>query len=383
MPENRILLVDDELPNLQKLRRTFINRYPVLTAGSGVEALGLIREHGDISVIIADQRMPDMTGVELLRRTLAPLPDAVRIILTGYTDADVLMEAINTCKVFRYLVKPWDPPDLLMTVERGLESRHLAVENARIRKELIRRERLAQELEIARDIQRYILPLSGPPLEGYTMAVEYHPAREVGGDLYDFDASSSDSTLQLIVGDVSGKSIPAALYGAVFSGQLRTLFANSMQPDEALAFLNANLVERYRVENFIAVAFLRLDLPTGVGSIANGGMPYPYIMHADGKVEQLSAAGVPLGLLEGSKYDQVPICLGKGDTLILSSDGTTDAMNPAGEIYDPQRFVESLRRHARENLGQCIRNAYLDTVRFTDGAEANDDVTIIGLRRLA
>ena len=125
MEEVKILVVDDEIANLQKLRRTFVDRYPVLAAGSGREALELIRTNDGIAVIIADQRMPDMTGMDLLRQTLRILPDAIRIILTGYTDVDVLMEAINSCKVFRYIVKPWDPPDLLMTVERGIESYRL------------------------------------------------------------------------------------------------------------------------------------------------------------------------------------------------------------------------------------------------------------------
>ena len=189
-------------------------------------------------MIVADQRMPDMTGVEFLRHTLVPLPHAVRIILTGFTDVEVLMEAINSCKVFRYIVKPWDPPDLLMTVERGLEAHQLAVENERFRRELVRRERLARELEIAREIQRYILPPECPSIENYEMAVEYHPAREVGGDLYDFDWDPATGTLQVVIGDVSGKSIPAALYGAVFSGQMRTLFAHSTSPAQMLAFLN-------------------------------------------------------------------------------------------------------------------------------------------------
>ena len=140
----KILVVDDEIANLQKLQRTFVGRYRVLTASSGRQALELIQQNDDIAVIIADQRMPDMTGVDLFRQSLTRLPDAVRIILTGYTDVDVLMAAINSCKVFRYIVKPWDPPDLLMTVERGLESYRLAIENARFRRELIRRERLAR-----------------------------------------------------------------------------------------------------------------------------------------------------------------------------------------------------------------------------------------------
>jgi response regulator RpfG family c-di-GMP phosphodiesterase len=228
MAEETILVVDDEIANLQKLRRAFIHRYRVLAASSGTEALDLVRTNGDIAVIVTDQRMPDMTGVDLLRRTLETLPHAIRIILTGFTDADVLMEAINSCKVYRYIVKPWDPPDLLMTVERGLEAYKLAKENAQFRKELIRRERLARELEIAAEIQRYILPPHTPAVEGYEMAVEYHPALEVGGDLYDLEYDRR--TLQLVIGDVSGKSIPAALYGAVFSGQLRILFSDTPSP---------------------------------------------------------------------------------------------------------------------------------------------------------
>src|SRR5512134_2050207 len=133
----KILVVDDEAANLQKLQRTFVNRFPILAASSGRQALGFVEAHDDIAVIIADQRMPEMTGIELLRRTLSKFPQAIRIILTGYTDVEVLMEAINSCKVFRYIVKPWDPPDLIMTVERGLETQRLAMENERFRQELL------------------------------------------------------------------------------------------------------------------------------------------------------------------------------------------------------------------------------------------------------
>jgi CheY-like chemotaxis protein len=293
MPNETILVVDDETANLQKLRRTFINRYPVLTANSGIEALDLVRGNGEIAVLIADQRMPDMTGVEFLRKTLDILPSAVRIILTGFTDVDVLMEAINSCKVYRYIVKPWDPPDMLITVERGLEAYRLERENEQFRKELVRRERLARELEIASEIQRYILPPVCPELDGYDMSVEYHPAREVGGDLYDFEYDSQ--SLQIVIGDVSGKSIPAALYGAVFSGQLRTVFSNGLSPAKALKLLNENLVARYRSNNYISVAYCSIDPASGTGILANGGMPFPFLVHGD-SVSRLEMPGVPLGL---------------------------------------------------------------------------------------
>jgi sigma-B regulation protein RsbU (phosphoserine phosphatase) len=378
MPEETILVVDDELANLQKLRRTFINRYPVLSANCGSEALELARKNASVAVIIADQRMPDMTGVDLLRKTLDILPHAIRIILTGYTDADVLMEAINSCKVYRYIVKPWEPPDLLMTVERGLETYRLARENELFRKELVRRERLARELEIAREIQRYILPPNAPSIDGYEMAVEYHPAREVGGDLYDFECDSG--TIQIVIGDVSGKSIPAALYGAVFSGQLRALFPAAQSPEQALEFLNSNLVARYQSGNYIAVAYCRLNLSNGSGILANGGMPFPFLVRGN-TVVRMNVAGVPLGLLEETSYTPLEFHLDPGDTLVLFSDGTTDALNRDEHFYDIVRFVESIQRHSAKNVTEMLRSAYSDILEFVGGAELSDDITIVALRR--
>jgi serine phosphatase RsbU (regulator of sigma subunit) len=380
--EHKILVVDDEIANLQKLKRTFINRYPVLSASSGREALQLVESENDIAVIVADQRMPDMTGVEFLRHTLEPLPNAIRIILTGFTDVDVLLDAINSCKVFRYMVKPWDPPDLLMTVERGLESYRLAVENEKFRKELIRRERMARELEIAREIQRYILPPQNPVLDGYEMATEYHPAREVGGDLYDFSYDPATMQLQIVIGDVSGKSIPAALYAAVFSGHMRSLFAHPKTPGETLAFLNGTLLPRYQAGNFIAVAYLSMNLGDETGCIANSGMPYPYLVR-NGEVSRIPIAGVPLGLLEGSTYDETEFRMEKGDILVLASDGVADAMNLQGEMYDETSFTEAIRGHSAENISDFVRSLYRSLSKFTGNAEVHDDITILALRRLA
>ncbi len=382
MEDLKILVVDDETANLQKLRRTLIDRYTVLAAASGREALELIGMNDGIAVIIADQRMPDMTGVELLRQTLQMLPDAIRIILTGYTDVDVLMEAINSCKVYRYVVKPWDPLDLLMTVERGLETYRLSQENARFRKELIRRERLARELEIASEIQRYILPPRCPALEGFEIAVEYHPAREVGGDLYDFDWSPETGMLQIVVGDVSGKSIPAALYGAVFSGQLRTLFGQSLSPAQILTRANSSLISRYQVNNYIAVTCMRVDPQLGAGHLANSGMPFPYLVRA-GEVTRLQASGIPLGLIEDSAYEEFPFQIERGDLLVLTSDGATDAMDPDGRMYDEQRFVDCIRRHSSENTVLLAKNVYREICEFTHDADVHDDITILALRRSA
>lgn len=116
----KILIVDDEPANLRALARLFRDDYEVLTAGEGAEALKLLQQH-DVAVLITDQRMPEMTGIELLKQTVLLRPRMVRIILTGYTDIEVLVEAINCSQVYRYVTKPWNNDDLRLTVKRALE----------------------------------------------------------------------------------------------------------------------------------------------------------------------------------------------------------------------------------------------------------------------
>lgn len=116
----KIMIVDDEPANLRVLERLFRNDYEVVTAGSGAEALQSLQQH-DVALIITDQRMPDITGIELLKRTASLRPHMVRIILTGYTDVETLVEAINSGHVYQYVTKPWNNEELRLTVSRALE----------------------------------------------------------------------------------------------------------------------------------------------------------------------------------------------------------------------------------------------------------------------
>ena len=131
----KILIVDDEIANLQKLKRTFAGTYTVLEAASGKEALEIL-EKEPVAAIITDQKMPSMSGVEFLARSLEPSPDSVRIILTGYTDVEDLMDAINQGQVHRYITKPWEPVSLREAVRKELESWELRRENDRLSREL-------------------------------------------------------------------------------------------------------------------------------------------------------------------------------------------------------------------------------------------------------
>jgi DNA-binding NtrC family response regulator len=144
----KIMVVDDEQANLRLLERLFRNDYHVLTAESGADALNLLEQH-DVALIITDQRMPGMSGTELLKRTTAIRPHMVRIILTGYTDVESLVEAINGGHVYNYVTKPWSNDDLRLTVSRALE--HYETNKARHELEMVN-QRLVARLEQIREL---------------------------------------------------------------------------------------------------------------------------------------------------------------------------------------------------------------------------------------
>jgi len=153
--KHTILCVDDEQHNLDALHRTLRKEYNVLTALSGPEGLALLQDT-NISLIISDQRMPHMSGVEFLDKSIAMRPDVVRIILTGFTDVEDLIGAINTGQVYRYITKPWDPIDLKITIKRALENLELTAENRRLFEDVIRLEKLATVGQVASGIAHEI-----------------------------------------------------------------------------------------------------------------------------------------------------------------------------------------------------------------------------------
>ena len=154
-----LLIVDDELANLQKLQRAFIGQYNIYSALSGEEALKIL-ENTPVDAIITDQKMPDMTGIELLEISQKNYPNLVRIILTGFTDVEDLIAAINTGKVHKYITKPWEPEALRLAIQEALEKMELLRENERLAKELqAANEQLRNEnIILRREVENQVSP---------------------------------------------------------------------------------------------------------------------------------------------------------------------------------------------------------------------------------
>ena len=228
------------------------------------------------------------------------------------------------------------------------------------------RERIEQELQVARRIQQASLPEELPQLEGWQISPFYQPAREVGGDFYDFHLLSEDR-LGVVVGDATGKGVPAALVMSTTCGmlQLAAQGLDSSSPGEVLGQVNETLVARIPANMFVTCFYAILEPKSGTLSYANAGHDLPYLWHG-GAAEELRARGMPLGLMPGMHYEEKEIGLQKGDSALLYTDGLVEAHDPQREMFGFPRLQALISVHGEEERSwrrRSLRNSIPSLVR--------------------
>jgi serine phosphatase RsbU (regulator of sigma subunit) len=244
------------------------------------------------------------------------------------------------------------------------------------------RARLEQELRVARFIQQTLLPQELPALPGWELATHYQPAREVGGDFYDF-LTLSDGRLGLIVGDVTDKGVPAALVMATTRSVLRGTIAQVVSPGSVLERANDLLCPDIPPNMFITCLYAILDPHTGHLRYANAGHDLPYLRHADG-VSELRATGMPLGLMPGMQYEEKSATLLAGEHVLFYSDGLVEAHNPRRDMFSFPRLRRLVAEHSAGDGEALIHFLLAELERFVGSAwEQEDDITLVTLRRCA
>jgi predicted ester cyclase len=247
--------------------------------------------------------------------------------------------------------------------------------------EIRERERVHQELEVARTIQQASLPKEVPSLEEWQINPYCQPAREVGGDFYEF-YQLDDGRVGFAVGDATGKGVPAAL---VMTGSCAYLggvaAASDSSPGEALALANEALLARIPPNMFVTCFYAILDPKSGSLRYANAGHDLPYL-HRNGDAEELRARGMPLGLMPGMSYEEGEVSLGEGTCLLFYSDGLVEAHNPQGEMFGFPRLRAFVAEHGTE---RSLEEALLEELYsfVGEGWEQEDDITLVTLRRSA
>jgi serine phosphatase RsbU (regulator of sigma subunit) len=245
------------------------------------------------------------------------------------------------------------------------------------------RERIEQELRVARLIQQTLLPKHVPDLPGYQLAAYYQPAREVGGDFYDF-LDLDDGHLGLVVGDVTDKGVPAAIVMATTRTMLRASAQRLDSPGEVLKRVNDVIVRDIPPNMFITCLYAILDPETGLLRYANAGHDLPYRRRRisnSGGAEELRATGMPLGLLPGMSYEEKQIILERGDSVLFYSDGLVEAHDPQRDMFGFPRLQGLVGAHRSD--GPAMVNFLLsELARFTgEEWEQEDDITLVTLDR--
>jgi sigma-B regulation protein RsbU (phosphoserine phosphatase) len=255
----------------------------------------------------------------------------------------------------------------------------IAIENARLYSQVLRHEQqLERDLAMARQVQLRLLPASVPDHPHGEFAARFLPARSIGGDLYDFveyDANRS----AIILGDVSGKAAPAALFAALVSGIMRAAAAQKPSPGEMLSLLNESLQERRLDSQYVTMLYAVWNDDNRTLQVANAGA-VPPIFCRGGEVTTIRAEGFPLGMFPHADYDEFSVSTQPGDAFIFISDGITDAENAQGDMYGTDRLTELLLNHHYYPAGQIAEAIFADVARFQAGQPRFDDETILVLR---
>ena len=378
----KILVVDDE-PDLeplmlQRMRRDIRKgRYQFCFAHNGLEALEVLEQDPTIDMVLSDINMPRMDGLALLSQISKVAPNLRSVIISAYGDMKNIRTAMNR-GAFDFVTKPIDFDDLRVTIDRTL--RHLAEWREAIasRDKLIT---LQNELDVATKIQQSILPTRFPSGNEYEVFGHMEAARNVGGDFFDVLRLEYDR-IGLAIADVSDKGVPAALFMMSTRTLLKGTAIGGHDPGDVLCEVNDQLCEDNDAEMFVTVLYAVYDPQTKQLTYSNGGHDSPLVIHADGSSTLLPLTrGIALGVMPGLTYNQQTVTLEPGDTVILYTDGVTEAMNAEGEQYglDDLRGMFS---GTPPGSSESANKAVFDAVhRFAQDTPQSDDITCLVMRR--
>ncbi len=382
---SRILVVDDE-PDLeqlilQKFRRQIRDGiFAFQFAGNGLQALERLAQDDAIDLVLTDINMPEMDGLTLLNRIKEQDNPLLRsVIVSAYGDIENIRTAMNR-GAFDFIIKPIDLNDLEITINKSLHDLRVLKEAIQSRDQLMF---IKHELGIATEIQTSILPKVFPPFpdrKEFDIYAKMIPAREVGGDLYDF-FQIDKARVGVIIGDVSGKGIPAAMFMAVSKTLLKATALKGIPPDSCLESVNTILVDESLPSMFVTVFYGIFDTRNGSFEYCSGGHNPPYIISKDGQVRQLdNCGGLFLGSLKNLEYESSVVMLQPGETLFLVTDGITEAMNTGDDMFGEERTEAALQTHAGEPLNELVDHVIEEVQAFAGAQEQSDDMTCLALR---
>ena len=385
----KILSVDDEL-DLEVLLTQYFRRqirkgeYEFAFAHNGLEALQKLLETPDFDIILSDINMPEMDGLTLLAKVNELKNPAMKcIMVSAYGDMDNIRSAMNK-GAFDFATKPIDLDDLSRTIEKAIEQVRYIRESQQEHNQL---ESIKNDLAIAGEIQQTILPRSFPPFPELTEVVDIYasmtPAKDVGGDFYDF-FQIDDERIGLVIADVSGKGVPASLFMAVSRTLLRATALRGVSSAECLTYSNKLLCKESLDSMFVTVFYGIYHYKTGMMDYTNAGHNPPYLLRGGRTVECLPvASNFVVGVFDDIEFESNTLTFGIGDTLLLYTDGVTEAFNDKREQFSESNLQDILASMHESSSAKEVVTSVLQSVKtFSGDYPQSDDITLLSLQRI-
>ena len=373
-----------ELLIKQYFRRQIRNgEYEFLFARNGMEALEIMVATPDIEIVLLDINMPEMDGLTLLAKLNEMHRPALRVIMvSAYGDMANIRQAMNN-GAFDFAIKPIDMDDLSATIKKAIEQICYVHESQKEHSQLVS---LKKDLMTARDIQQYILPRVFPPFPELSDKLDIYAsmeaAKDIGGDFYDFFRIDDDH-IAFVIGDVCGKGITAALFMAVSRTIIRS---KGLQYGRAGACMTASnrLLAAYSVDCMFVTVFCAIyNTKTGLVTYCNAGHNPPHLLRSDGSVEVLpKSKNALVGIFDDMEYEENTLQLASGDTLVMFTDGVTEAWNPQKMEFGTERLNAILGGLVDKGSRQIVDTIKTAITDFAEGAEQSDDITMLVIKKL-
>ncbi len=383
----KILVVDDE-PQLQRLflqrfRRNIRNgEFELSFVLSGIEALEMIQQDADIDLILSDINMPEMDGLTFISKLYEINPVLKTVMVSAYSDMRNIRTAMNH-GAYDFVTKPIDFADLEATIKKAIKEIELHKVAALTKKKL---ELIQKELHAAGEIQQSILPKNFsifPEAHPFELYAEMIPAKEVGGDFYDFFILDDDQ-LGFAIGDVSGKGMASALFMAISRTLLKAIAHKGYAPSECLEQVNYLLSQDNPSCMFVTLFYGVINLSTGMLAYCSGGHDFPYLLNTEGEVSSLNGnSNIALGIVEDAKYEANTIQIEAGEQLILYTDGITEAINQQMEEFSQKRLEAYLSGCTDVSAREITKGMIGEVDQFATGMPQADDITTLVLKHLA
>jgi len=383
----KILSVDDEV-DLEVLLTQYFRRkirkgeYEFFFAHNGLEALQVLLKHPDIDIILSDINMPEMDGLTLLTKINEMRNPALKcIMVSAYGDMSNIRQAMNN-GAFDFATKPIDLDDLQITIDKAVEQIAFVRAAQRDHSEL---KDLHSDLSVAREIQHAILPrnftLKMPDAGNVDIWASMMAAKDVGGDFYDF-FRIDDEHFGFTIADVSGKGVPAAIFMAVSRTLIKATGVRGVTSNECMQIVNDMLCGESVDSMFVTVFYGICNIRTGEIDFTNAGHNAPYVLHADGRVEAVqSDINLVLGAFDGIPYKPGRMTLQAGDTLVMYTDGVTEAEDIRQELFGEQRLEQALATLKGATSQQIVEAINQQVKDYAGEAAQSDDITQLVIRR--